>query len=527
MASVHSPISGGNNTFPTLIDQLSAVLPRGFNFKIYHFSTPPTQTTPIYAPPPGTRPDRTYCESHFLTVTIRTQGTNGSDPADVLVFAIEVLIYSTASSTTIFVSKADSTGYLHLLKLPKGAPSPIRDISNTFLRHLVRTRRRDKIQTVVALFARAQDQYLFPGSIKNSGKHVLDDRGLVRWWCRVLSPLLEDQGQKDGSEWKSIQAYLTIPGLDAYESRSFIPAQRNKDSKGLPWTVGHPLRQLSTHGPDVPPRCLVPRFPDDPKSRFLDELDDEIPNGSKDTNSGQWRSVKTIEQFWEMMAFRQECSAGRLVGFLWIVFTPNREDMSEAGGNSGQDLSDDIAKNQESNNGEILHTPNKPKKKKIKLSGPIIPREPKIKTHNKNYLLNKPERTAYYAWNPEGRGQLIVDESDYKRITELLLHLDFSNLGLAITSTQRWTVEVGSSHAWGPDDVWGQEVTGTRTFEVRDNNSSGGGVNVLNLTIVKKKRKGGDEEGKQESVKATAGNEGNTPQVNVLAGSMIRKKTKS
>src|SRR6266487_4672259 len=33
----------------------------------------------------------------------------------------------------------------------------------------------------------AQGQYLFPGSVENSRKHILNDRGLVKWWCRALN----------------------------------------------------------------------------------------------------------------------------------------------------------------------------------------------------------------------------------------------------------------------------------------------------------------------------------------------------
>lgn len=169
----------------SLTDGLAEVLPKGYNFKLYHVSTPPTKTSAIYSPPPGTRPDRTYCESHFLTVSIdapaKTLDAIDKGSSELLVYAIEVLIYSTAFSTTFFVSKADSTGYLHLLNLPQGTSSPIKTTISTFLEHLVQKRRRPGIPSIVSLFARAQDQYLFPGSVDNKGKHVLDDRGLVRW----------------------------------------------------------------------------------------------------------------------------------------------------------------------------------------------------------------------------------------------------------------------------------------------------------------------------------------------------------
>jgi regulator of Ty1 transposition protein 109 len=541
---------------PTFLQQLASVLPKGIDLKIHHISTPPTRASAIYSAPPGTRPDRTYCESHFLTGSIRTPSkANASELLDVLVFAIEVLIYSTAHDTTFFVSKADSTGFLHLLQLPKGASSPLREISGTFLRHLVQQRHRPNIRSIVSLFARAQDQYLFPGSVEYHGKHILDDRGLVRWWCRVLNPLT-DETQPKVSQCESVKGYLIVPGLDTHETLSYIPrASRSQ------WTIGHPLRQISRHSSDVPPRCLVPHFPDDPKSRYLDELDDEITKG-QDNSSGQWRSVKTIDQFWEMMAFRQECSAGRLVGFIWIIFTPSNTYLptESATGNSqsttitldtelrdinssppssesNSPISPSISFNASSQtyptrpspktnvhdptlaSQKAVPVPRTPLKKK--LTGAIITRQPRIKTQNKNYLLDRPESTAYYVWNPEGRGQVIVDESDYKRVTELLLRLDFESLEKAISSSSRWINEVRSGAIGDMRGAWGQIVSGTKVFEppfvVSD-----AGVNTLNTGMVRKKRKADVE--KSNAPPSTPLTD--APSINVLASSMIRKKPK-
>lgn len=61
-------------------------------------------------------------------------------------------------------------------------------------------------------------------------------------------------------------------------------------------------------------QCLIPRLPDDPKARFCDDLDASVDA------QGRWRGVKTLEEFWELMGYRQECSAGRVVGFVWVVF---------------------------------------------------------------------------------------------------------------------------------------------------------------------------------------------------------------
>jgi regulator of Ty1 transposition protein 109 len=568
MAAHERLISKASIASATLLQQLAVVLPKDINFKIYHLSTPPTRASAIYFAPPGARPDRTYCESHFLSASIQISAKDEcSEATEVLVYAIEVLIYSTAYDTTFFVSKADSTGYLNLLNLRKGTPSPLRDISATFLQHLIQQHQRQNIRSVISLFARAQDQYLFPGSVEYSGKHVLDDRGLVRWWCRVLNPLIAESNTSESgtSKWNSVKGYLIVPGLDTRETQSYIPRATKS-----PWTIGHPLQKISRHPGDVPPRCLIPHFPDDPKSRYLDELDDELTKG-RSSNSGQWKSVRSIEEFWDMMAFRQECSAGRLVGFIWIVCDPTMQYQPTESvlGNSQSTVmavdsqmwdtdssllsipeyavlpatpvtslnassqvqptssplktngSDLPPSSQQSVRSVRSSKPATPVKRK--LSGPIIPRRPRIKTENKNYLLERPESTAYYVWHPEGRGQVIVDESDYKRVTELLLRLDFANLKLATSSSRRWINEVRSG-AWGDmRDAWGHTVTGTKVVEIPKEVGTAG-VSTLNMGLVRKKRKAGPED--SEGVPSSSNTNGSAPQVNVLAAGMVRKKTK-
>ncbi|GJC93019.1 H3 K56 histone acetylation protein KAT11 [Colletotrichum higginsianum] len=92
--------------------------------------------------------------------------------------------------------------------------------------------------------------------------------------------------------------------------------------------MGHALEKISHYTNEydwVPARCLIPRFPDDPKSRFRDELDEETGKSKQLKTTGQWKSVKSLDTFWEMMAYRQECSSGRLTGFIWVVFDTQEE----------------------------------------------------------------------------------------------------------------------------------------------------------------------------------------------------------
>lgn len=220
-----------------LIEKLASVLPKGYKLGVYHLSTPPTKTDALYPAPPNERDDKTYREDHFLAISVDAKDDSGQSKP-VLAFALEVFLFTTAFSTTLFVSKADSTGYLHHLNLPKGTPSPIREVSAAFVSFLVEHRQRKNAQTVVSLFARSQVQYLFPGSVENKGKHVLDDRGLVKWWCRVLNPLLEPvEGQTAQDKWDAVNGYLVIPGLDDYETRAFLP--RTPKARET-WTLGHP-----------------------------------------------------------------------------------------------------------------------------------------------------------------------------------------------------------------------------------------------------------------------------------------------
>ncbi|KAL2754763.1 hypothetical protein ACRALDRAFT_1064576 [Sodiomyces alcalophilus JCM 7366] len=547
-AAPSTPSSVAQGEGSSLAGRLSKVLPKGHQFGIQHLSTPPTQTDSLYSAPPGERDDRTYCENHFLAVTIDANRTTTSHdpkatatdtavtPGPVLVFAIEVLIYTTAYSSTFFVSKADSTGYLALLDLPKGTPSPLRDICTTFLAHLVQYRKRKGLQCVVSLFARAQDQYLFPLSVQNKTKHVLDDRGLVRWWCRVLHPLVDTSST--GGAWADVKGYLVVPGLDKYETRAFLPRTGDGESR---WVLNHPLEKISRYTREydwVPARCLIPSFPDDPKSRYRDELDEEANRSKLLRTSGMWKSVRSLDQFWEMMAFRQECSSGRLTGFIWVVFDPERQGKGSRTSTGAGTLNAPNAPSTPPSTtpGEpsagLYSTPRKlfptsgrtPKgvpsktrrrekaKRKKRLTGPIRPRQPNIKTHQRNYLLDHPTSTAYYYWPLDGRGRRIIGEPGYKRSIELLLHLDFSTLDRAKTSTKRWVSEVGMGEDWVVDVVGTRELAASSGMPTA---ASGGTVNDLSGLVKRKRDRGPGVDGTEQPTK-----------VNVLGAGLVRKKPK-
>ncbi|KAI0119042.1 histone acetylation protein-domain-containing protein [Daldinia grandis] len=574
-----------------LVVELAKVLPKDRKFTAYHLSTPPTTTEPLCHPPAynpsndstdrrPSKPLKTYCEKHFLAISIGAGEEGAHLDKQVLVLGLEIYIYTTSFSTIIFVSKADTTGYLNLLNLPQGTPSPIREVITCFLAFLIANRRRQTKQLVVNLFARAQSQYLFPGSVENSGKHVLDDRGLVKWWCRVFNSLLEGTDYQDVREPSdAIHGYLVIPGLDNYETRAFLPRTSLAASN---WTLNHPLEKISPYandpssfGSNIHPRSLIPTYPDDPKARFVQELEESIAEKAKVLNG--WKTPKTLGQFWEMMAFRQECSSGRLTGFMWVVIEsrPNPKSSSSTVKSAAtistpnaslsapaDDVTPPTSPRSAQRGNASLATPNtlssklstprarklrrKRKAKKV-LSGPIIPRKPQIKTHQRAQFPKQIE-TPYYLWPENGRGQVVLSDNSYKRAVEVLLHLEFKTLEHAIASTARWTKEVNMGENWalgiigeraGIDSTASLSTSGTINHlsgmvrkrsadEITNGTTSSPAVNTLGGGLIRKKAKldtsAVDASANVDQGRPEAESE---PKANVLGAGLIRKKPKA
>ena len=103
----------------------------------------------------------------------------------------------------------------------------------------------------------------------------------------------------------------------------------------------------------------------------------------------------------------------------------------------------------------------------------------------------------------------MVLDKEYKRITELLLRLDFSDVHLAVSSSGRWISEVSSS--WGIEVV-GQKVHASPSTSVFD-------VQSMSANLVRKRRKA-DVDASNEPVSDA------TPVVNILGANMVKKKPK-
>lgn len=286
----------------------------------------------------------------------------------------------------------------------------------------------------------------------------------------------------------------------------------------------------------LPLRCLIPRLPDDPKSRFLDDLDGEYVGPQ-----GQWRSVKTMDQFWEMMSYRQECSAGRLVGFVWVIF--NRHDQEP--GHPGQQVSTSFS----SDTCTIapLPTPGNPQslssdflKSEVRIEedlGPIQAvspppsspiREPASESPKQTDAANedvqsigevngaaKPDELnaeTEHAGSNFTPSQIVIPSFDYEILVGSLLQLDFAGAEQAVQSTRKWLDEV--SIKAGVTDI-GIDVVGRRPLNTSRSAQPKTTPPVNMLTGIKKKRK----------IDKVDSEDALSPQF--LSANLIRKKPKA
>ncbi|BGP35758.1 hypothetical protein JCM10296v2_007610 [Rhodotorula toruloides] len=295
-----------------------------------------------------------------------TNGSNGTDETSqkteqryVPVAGLEASLYTIPSTSTslLYVSKVDTSG----LSPPSSGPSPTRTLASSFISYFLLHPPHGSTRVRVHIFARAQGQYLFPGSVDNKGKKVLDDKGLIRWWKKTIEKAtLEVQAAKQVIEPPSpLKLFYLVPGLSYLESLPYVPAATSSPS--IAWTYSHPYSAVSSplHPPAQPwahPLTdHIPSFPDDPKSRFLHSLTSSSVSSSgtpgdyddvflslasntfatgqtpaqmlADVERGLERERKRliegvpggVEEWWERMAFRQECCAGQLVGFFFVA----------------------------------------------------------------------------------------------------------------------------------------------------------------------------------------------------------------
>lgn len=434
------------------------------------------------------------------------------------------------------MSKADSSGYLSpelssFTTSQGGRQSTLRTITTAFIQHLFNSFREadPAITATISLFARSQTQYLFPNSAKNEKKHVLTDRGLISWWCKVLDPILQEHAAPSSSA--GAKGYLLVPGFDHLETRQLFPPVRSETH--VKWVQGHPYKLDKET--DITVREVIPHFPDDPKARFLDELgsDEKQDKGKVIQQRGQgWKNISTIEQFWELMSFRQECSLGRCVGFLWIVLEGEGKQKVERRIKplkKGPELMSDISELQlDAPSKDLGKEPEKPHltletpqpdspatKPNLKLATEVSSPEPSTPgvlsptspTDSPRKSNKRPSSSTTTPSSPTKKLRTtnptlqpvqsptspvkplaLLDEKQYQRVIDSLLnHADFSDLDLARRSSAKWLE--GAAIAAGKDvkERWGMDVKGMLTVEEQKVEKAT--TATVNILAVRKKPK--------------------------------------
>ena len=275
------------------------------------------------------------------------------DSPRVLVSAIEACVYNIPSTSCaiLYISKVDSTGQA---TAPSPTPVLVRALLLFYADPATRPVCADHLW--IHLFARAQNQYLFPNSSEYPKKLPLSDIKLCAWWKRQLSTVAGELASRVGDACR-MKLYYLLPGLSELET---IQLERIYPSTGstVSWTYGHPYSQT-----EIPLPCpyggefrhlgqCIPSFDDDPKSRFIDEIayttdadgvrsperkrprtdtlkayeedaadaSEKKEERSKKVNQTH-KEVKKVsaEEFWERMSFRQECIAGAVTGFFVVA----------------------------------------------------------------------------------------------------------------------------------------------------------------------------------------------------------------
>ena len=148
------------------------------------------------------------------------------------------------------------------------------------------------IETKLVLFTRAEGQYIFPESVKNENKHVLDGTNLLKWWLKNTENI--------SNGWNSCEKYLDVLNMDDREIQRYFPLN-SKD-----WKVGN-VYDGSVSGDLSQAIYNIPLLPDDPKGRFLEHI--VVEGRAKKLN---------CKRYWQELAIRQEFRFGAVVGLIGI-----------------------------------------------------------------------------------------------------------------------------------------------------------------------------------------------------------------
>ncbi|BGP58475.1 hypothetical protein JCM8202_003604 [Rhodotorula sphaerocarpa] len=368
---------------PSLLDYLSAslasALPGSFpRVQLHVLRSDPQRSHALFPHATTAKHVKVYHEDILVLLSLPAE--EGGAPVPVV--GIEAALYTVPATATalLYISKVDTTA---LVPTPA---SPTRPLVAAFLAYFLQHPPHNASRVRIHIFARAQSQYLFPGSAENERKRTLDDKALLRWWKRTIEVAVTraESPPADSVSVPAPQLFYLIPGLSYLESLPYVPARPpplpptsaeprdgstpNAAAAAISttpppvWTYGHSYSALSSplhpasDAPSAHPLVdHIPAFPDDPKSRFLHSLtssavsasgtegdydDVYLALASASFSTGSTPAQKLaetdravererrrlidgvpggVDEWWERMAFRQECCAGQLVGFFVVA----------------------------------------------------------------------------------------------------------------------------------------------------------------------------------------------------------------
>lgn len=210
----------------------------------------------------------------------------------VIIYAIEIMVYDMPrGQQTIFVSKADTTGHYSMNSNSEGITRPrlsYAKVTSAIFRGLLRCYI-DPLRPVrICLFARSEKQYLFPSSSECSSKHILSGSQLLRWWIKVIGETLKlpDLVQEIG------RARLQIPGSNPSRISTYFP-RNSSGGLTINWEPGDVF--WPDDNPILPAVNCIPRFKDDPLTRFLDFL--VMDNATKIDRDRFWTALEAQQEF--------------------------------------------------------------------------------------------------------------------------------------------------------------------------------------------------------------------------------------
>ncbi|KAI8822249.1 histone acetylation protein-domain-containing protein [Fimicolochytrium jonesii] len=295
-----------------LCKAISGYLPKGTYTHSYHVHAATSPVVPdasLFPTDPTIQVDRTDRLISLSAVRSTTPATPQTQDAqqqdEVFIFSMSVSEYTITPTKDarpavehyIYIEKVDTSGAMDRDAQPKVSSS--RAVVLGYLEYILHAL---GISATVSIhvFARPQPEYLFNRSDSNPGKTQLSDLGLLKWWMKTLSLL-----KVDSASSRMVSGHLYVPGESTRTLNEVFKLGDSSPTVVWSWFLPYHDDALALQ--------VVPRFPDDARTKVLTEHADE---------------TTTVAEMKEMLPLTGECN-GRRSGFFTVTI-----ESAEAGGRS-------------------------------------------------------------------------------------------------------------------------------------------------------------------------------------------------